>query len=255
MSQSKKIWGLLFLLFLILFWEVLSQNDIIPKLFLPPPSQIALSFKKLFLSYDHWANIWSTFSRMIRGYSLGIFIAVTLGVIMGSSKTANQIFDPLVQLLRPIPSSAVIPVAILFFGIDDSMKIFVVAFACTWPILINTIEGMKNVDPIQIDTGKVFGMNEFEIIKDIKLPNAAPFIVSGMKISLAVSLALTITSEMVSGVDGLGLFILKTQGSFRIPEMYAGIITVALLGFSLHLIFVQAERKLLRWNRKMTRQF
>ncbi|MDP2632243.1 MAG: ABC transporter permease [Candidatus Curtissbacteria bacterium] len=254
MKSEHKIWGYVFILFLILVWEILSGANIIEKLFLPPPSKIAVSFYKLLLSSDFWIDLTSSLYRMFFGYAIAVMLAVTLGILMGSFKLLYNLLDPLIEFLRPLPSVAIIPAAILFLGIGDVMKVFIIVWASTWPILLNTIDGIRNVDPVQIDTGRVFGMNKLEITRSIKIPNAAPNIATGMRISLAIALILTITSEMVSGTNGIGLFILNSQRSFRIPEMYAGIITVAAIGFLLNLIFVKLERKLLKWNKEATRQ-
>lgn len=254
MKSERKIWGFVFILFLVLTWEILSRANVIEKLFLPPPSRITASFYNLLLSGEFWIDLSSTMYRMLLGYSIAVIFAVTLGTIMGSFRFIYNLLDPLFEFLRPIPSVAIIPPAILFLGIGDTMKIFIIVWASTWPILINTIDGIRNVDPVQVDTGKVFGMNAFEIIRSIKIPNAAMYIAAGMRISLAVSLVLTITAEMVAGINGLGLFILSSQRSFRISDMYAGILTIALLGFTLNSIFLRIERRLLKWNKEATRQ-
>jgi len=253
-NKRSKIWGFVFLFFIVLALEILSINDIIPSLFLPPPSQIFAALYKLMFSASYWVDLSASFERMATGYLIAVVVAVLIGTLMGSSRFIYNLLEPFIEIIRPIPSVAIIPAAILFLGIGNVMKISIIAYASIWPILINTIDGIRNVDPLQIDTGKVFGLKNWQIIKDIRLPNAAPYILSGMRISLAITLILTVTVEMVSGSNGIGLFVLNSQRSFNIPEMYAGIITVAVTGYLLNKIFLLIELKFMRWNKKLTRQ-
>jgi ABC-type nitrate/sulfonate/bicarbonate transport system permease component len=238
----------------LLIWEYISRNGIVSGLFLPPASKIIITFFDLITTREFIAHIIYSISRMMAGYTIAVFLGVFLGVFMGSWRRLYNSFEPIIEFLRPIPSIAILPIAILFLGIGNPMKIFIIVYASIWPILINTIDGIKNVDPIQIDTGKVFGLSGAKIIYKIKIPNASPYILSGMRVSLALALILTITAEMVAGVNGLGFYILISQRSFRIPEMYAGVITISLLGYLLNKLFLILEYKFMRWHKESTRQ-
>jgi ABC-type nitrate/sulfonate/bicarbonate transport system permease component len=128
------------------------------------------------------------------------------------------------------------------------MKVFMVAFASFFPILLNTISGVANVDRTLIDTGRTFGLTRWQIITKVVLPSASVYIMTGMRISLAIALVITVLSEMVAGNDGIGFFILNSQRSFRLAEMYAGVIALALVGYVLNHLFVLIESHLLAWN-------
>lgn len=151
-----------------------------------------------------------------------------------------------------MPSVAIIPVAILFLGIGDLMVVVVTVYACIWPILINTIDGVRNIDRTLIDTGRTFGLSRWKILTNIALPSASPYIITGLRISLAIALILVTTSEMLVGGRGLGFFILDEERSLRTDNMYAGIILVAMLGYLLNRLFLFLESKAMAWHQGMT---
>jgi ABC-type nitrate/sulfonate/bicarbonate transport system permease component len=132
------------------------------------------------------------------------------------------------------------------------MMVAVTVYACAWPILLNTIDGVRNIDRTLIDTGRTFGLGRWKILRTIALPAAAPYVATGLRISLPIALILVTTSEMVVGGSGLGYFILDQERSFRITEMYAGIVVVALLGYVLNRIFVALEERMTVWHRGST---
>lgn len=253
-NRNSKIWGFIVVFIILVFWEILSRSEVIYSLYFPPITKILATFFTLITSWDFLTHISSSLYRMIIGYSIAAILAISLGIVMGSWKFLLNLFEPIIEFLRPIPSVAIIPIAILFLGIGDPMKIFVVIYASMWSVLINTIDGIRSVDPIQIETGKVFGLKKWEIIRKIKIPNASPFIVSGLRVSLAIALILTITAEMVGGINGLGYFILYSQRSFMIPEMFAGIITIAIIGYLLNRLFLYFDNKFMKWHKELTKQ-
>ena len=143
---------------------------------------------------------------------------------MGRSRRIALLLNPIAEILRPIPSAAIIPVAILFLGIDERMKIAVVVFGSTLPILLNTIYGVRSVDLLLIDTGRTFNLSRLAFLRKIVIPAALPSIATGLRISLAISLILTITVEMIAGNSGLGFLILDYERSFRYAGVYAGVV-------------------------------
>jgi ABC-type nitrate/sulfonate/bicarbonate transport system permease component len=136
----------------------------------------------------------------------------------------------------------------LFLGLGNEMKIFVIAFASFFPILLSTYSGVRAVDIIQINTARTFGMSAGAILRKVIIPSASPQIFTGMRVSLAISLIMVVISEMVASVDGIGFFILNAQRAFRVPDMYAGVITLGILGYTLNAFFVKIERYVLRWH-------
>ncbi len=244
--------GLSTLITLLLLWEVSARTSPLLQLYFPPISQIILALFKLILSGELLGHLLASLSRFVRGYLIAAAIAVAFGIVLGYFSLAYSLFVALIEILRPMPSVAIIPVAILFLGIVDPMKVAVTVYACAWPILINTIDGVRNIDRTLVYTGRTFGLSRWRILKNIALPAASPYIVTGLRISLAIALILVTTSEMVVGGSGLGFFILDEERSLRTSNMYAGIMLVALLGYSLNHLFLLLEAKAMAWHRGMT---
>lgn len=251
--MTKNISGLLVLILIVIIWEVSSRLQLINPTYFPPFSKVVLTLIPLMQAGNTWVNIMSTLIRCFTGYAIACLIGIPLGIIMGKSKIAFRLLNMTVELLRPIPSAAVIPIAILLFGIDNAMKIFVISYACIWPVLVNSIDGVKNIDPILIETGKSFYLSKNRFIGKIIIPASLPQIITGMRISLAISLILSITVEMIAGNNGLGFFILDSERSFAFNEMYAGIVLIGIIGYLINMLFVIIADKLVGWHRGYTK--
>jgi len=240
--------GLAFFFSLLLLWEISSRSSAL-QVYFPPVSEVVLSLFRLMLSQELLGHVGKTVKRFLTGYFLSAVLAVGLGIILGYFRLAYAFFEMLIEFLRPMPSVAIIPVAILFLGIGDSMIVAVTVYACTWPILINTIDGVRNIDRTLIHTGRTFGLGQWKILRRIALPAASPYIVTGLRISLAIALILVTTAEMVVGGGGVGYFILDEERSLRTSNMYAGVVLIALLGYGLNQLFLYIERKMMAWHR------
>lgn len=175
-------------------------------------------------------------------------MAVPLGLLMGSAALAYRLLEPITEFIRPIPAAAYIPVAILFLGIGNEMKIFVVFLSCLFPILLNTYGGVRGIDPVLLDTGRTFGVPAMRALRQIVFPAALPSILTGMRISLGIAVIVCVVSEMIAGSSGIGYFILDMQRVFRVPEMFAGIFTLGVLGYLINFAFLRIERHVLRWR-------
>ena len=166
---------------------------------------------------------------------------------MGISNRLYYLLDPLIEFLRPLPPPSIIPIVMLFLGIGNSMKIFVIFFACSFPMIINSMDGVRSVHPLLLHTGRSFGLKKFKLIHKVILPAATPQIMSGMRISLPISFIVAILSEMIGSIDGIGHYILRMQRTFNIPEMYAGIMMLGIVGYCLNKIFLILDRTFLSW--------
>jgi ABC-type nitrate/sulfonate/bicarbonate transport system permease component len=167
---------------------------------------------------------------------------------MGLFDTCRRALEVVIEVLRPIPPPVVIPVALLFFGLEDEMKIFVIFFSCAWPILLNTLDGVRNIDPLLLHTARIFGLSHSRTISRVVLPACLPQIMTGLRVSLPITLILVVISEMVGSADGIGYFILDAQRRFRVAQMYAGMLALAIVGYVLNLLFDLAHRILLAWH-------
>ena len=233
----------------LLMWELLAAASPTMQVYVPRISRIAAALGELVASGQVGSHLLASLVRFASGYVIAALSAVSFGIVLGYFKLAYSLFEVAIEFLRPMPSVAIIPVAILLLGIGDSMIVAVTVYASMWPILINTIDGVKNIDRTMIDTGRTFGLTRRQILSRIVFPAASPYIVTGLRISLAIALILVTTAEMVVGSRGMGFFILDEERSLRSSNMYAGIILVALLGYVLNRIFLMLETRLMRWRR------
>ena len=228
--------------------EIASRNGWVNPTFLPPPSTIIASFWGIVTSGSFIAPLAQTLLLLFTGYGIGCVAAVALGVLMGSSRSVFNFFEPLTELLRPLPKPALLPALILFLGLGARMEITIVALGCFFPVLINTIQGVRAVEPTMINTARTFGHGTTAIWRRILLPASAPYILAGMRVSLGLGLILVVTAEMIAGSGGLGDSILSAQRTFLVKESYAWLVVLALLGSLLTWLFTWVERRLAFWN-------
>ncbi len=240
--------GMLLIVALLALWEVSSRAGWVYTAYMPPVTRIASAWGDLITSGELARALGVSLYRAALGYGAGLALAVPLGVLIGFYRPLFHFFEPIVELLRPLPPPAVIPLAILFLGIGDAMKVFMIAFACFFPMLVSTAHGVRNLDTRFTDAARALGFGDAAILRYVVVPLAAPPLAAGMKISLAIALILTIIAEMVAGNNGLGFLILDAQRSFRVPELYAGIFTLALVGYALNRLFAAIERHVLSWH-------
>ena len=228
--------------------EILVRWGWLDPVYVPRPTAIFAAMAETIRSGELLKHIGVTISRAFVGYSIAMLIAIPFGILIGESAIAFGLFDPLIQALRPMPSSAMIPVAILFLGIGDSMRIFVIAFASIWPTLVAAVDGVRRVDPVLVETGRMLNLSRRQIAFHIALPAAAPTIATGMRIGFAIALILSLTVEMIAGGDGLGFFIIDAERSFQFARMFAGIVAIGVLGFLANSAFAAFDRQVLRWH-------
>jgi ABC-type nitrate/sulfonate/bicarbonate transport system permease component len=234
---------------LLVLWELSARFGWIDSPLWPPFSRVLSAWWDQLVHEDLLLNLAMSLERMFAGFAIAAVVGAGIGLVMGYYGFAYRLLEPLVETLRPIPSPAYIPIAILFLGIGDEMKIFMIALACTFPTLLNTYSGVRSVEEIQINTGRTFGLSRYQILWEIVLPSSMPYIFTGLRISLAVALIVAVISEMVAANDGIGYYILHMQRSFQVAPMYAGIVTLALVGYGLNQLFLLVEHKVLWWHR------
>jgi len=245
--KSRAI-GVGLVLALLILWELSARLKWVDSTLWPPFSSVLAEFWDQFVHQDLLVNVWKSLQRMFIGYLSAAAIGVGIGLLMGYYRFLYRLLEPLTEALRPIPSPAYIPIAILFLGIGDQMKIAMITLGCVFPILLNTYSGVRSIDPVQINTGRTFGLHRTQILWQIVVPASMPYIFTGLRISLAVALILAIISEMVAANDGVGYFILSMEQASQVAPMYAGIITLALLGYGLNRIFLSVEHWSLYWH-------
>ncbi|HVN23698.1 MAG TPA: ABC transporter permease [Syntrophorhabdales bacterium] len=244
--------GALLLLFLIVLWEILPRSGIVYARYFPPFSTVMAALFEGIRSTEILKQASISIYRAFCGYCLAILIGVTLGTLTGTIRWVSDLLEITIELLRPMPSVALVPIAILLFGTSNSYNISIITFGCTWPILVNTYEGAKSVDTQWIDTARIYGATRSELLRKVVVPAALPYIVSGLRISLATSIIIVTVTEMLASFKGLGFFIMDTYNGYRIPQMYSGIITIGLVGYALNRLFMIAEERFMAWHKGWT---
>jgi ABC-type nitrate/sulfonate/bicarbonate transport system permease component len=237
--------------FVLLLWELGAHIAPGYRLYLPPVSAVIGALAHLLSTGSVVQHLLITLERFLAGYLIAAAIGVSLGIALGYFRFLDNLLGVVIELLRPMPSVAIIPVAILTLGIGDSMIVAVTVYASVWSVLINTIDGVRHIDSTLIDTGRTFGLGRWRILWKIILPGASPYIVTGLRIALSIALILVTTAEMIAGSKGLGFFILDEERSMNSGNMYAGVIVVAALGYALNRLFLAAEAWVMRWRHGM----
>jgi len=253
-SWNTRLVGVAFIGVLLLLWEIAAAKAIFPPMSFPRVSAILVTWWQLVISGELPGEVLPSLWRVFAGYFIGVSLGVGLGLLMGYVRFFYNLLEPITEVLRPIPSPAYLPIVILFLGIDDQMKIFMIAFATLFPVLLNTYSGVRSVDPIQLQTARTFGVSGRKLLTRIVLPAASPYIFTGMRVSLAVALIVMVISEMVAASSGIGYFILAAQRGFKVRDMFAGVLTLALLGYVLNRLFLAIENRVLAWHYGYTQQ-
>ena len=229
-------------------WELVSRTGLIAERDLPSMSS---SFRELW-SLVQTTSFWGAFAQTVRGWALGLAVAtalaVPIGILLGSSDFAARALRVPIEFLRPIPSAALIPLLFLTLGTTLRSEVFLAAFGAFWPLLVQTMYGVRDVDPLAIDTARSFGVGRFERLYRIKLPSAVPYIATGVRISSAVSLILAFTAELFMGIPGLGQKVNFAQAYGLNDQLYAYALATGFLGVAIHLVSSAAERRALRWH-------
>jgi ABC-type nitrate/sulfonate/bicarbonate transport system permease component len=232
---------------LLVVWGVWSSGS--TTYYFPPLTDILSTFADTWLFERVGSDVVPSLVRMGLGFAIAVVAAVAIGLLLGLSPRARRAAAPIVDFLRAIPPPALLPFAILVIGVGDSMKVFIIAFVCLWPILLNTVDGVTGVDPTLRETTRVYGIPNGDRLLRVMLPAASPQIFAGMRTSLSLALILMVISEMVASTNGIGYFVLQSQRTFAIPEMWSGILLLGILGYVLNGAFVVIERRVLRWHR------
>jgi ABC-type nitrate/sulfonate/bicarbonate transport system permease component len=245
---TSRLVGLLSLATVLAAWEFVARHRLVNPVLMPAPSMIADTLGGLLISGEFLGPLLHTIAVFATGYAIGCLLGIGVGLWMGCSRAAYDLLEPLVELLRPIPKSALVPALFLFLGIGKVTMVTVVAFGSVFPVLINTLQGVRDIAPVLLDTARTFQCARGRTVFSVILPAALPSVLTGMKVSLGLGVALAVLAEMLAGENGLGFVILDTQRAFQIREMYAWVVILALFGVGLSLLFDKIEHHAAPWR-------
>lgn len=226
-------------------WWVASDDS--TDVYWPPLRTILTTFPDVWTG-DRWRDdVLPSVLRLSAGYACAAVAGVALGTVIGSYRRVRAVCEPVLEFLRAVPPPVLVPVIMLFAGIGDTMKIAVIASGCVWPILLNTVEGVRAVDSVMSETARSYGITGVARLRHVVLRSASPQIFAGLRQALSIGIILMVISEMFAASNGLGFTIVQFQRGFAIPDMWTGILLLGLLGFVLSVVFRLVERRVLGW--------
>lgn len=226
-------------------WWLLSAGS--TDIYLPPLSRILTAFGEVWFSQRILDDVLPSLGRLAVGFALAALLGIGLGVLIGLSRAVRLTVEPVLEFFRAIPPPVLVPILMLFAGIEDTMKITVIAAGAVWPILLNTVEGVRGIDEVLRDTARLYRLRGVRALWHLVLRSASPRIFTGLRQALSIAVILMVVSEMFAATNGVGFTIISFQRGFAIPEMWSGIILLGLLGVALSLLFRVAERRALSW--------
>ena len=233
---------------LLIVWQWASSNGRLPTRFLPSPRAILKSFIELSASGELWTHVRVSTLRALSGFAVGGGLGLVLGLLTGSFRWAEILLDSTLQMIRNIPALALIPLVILWFGIDESAKLFLVALGVFFPIYINTFHGIQSVDRGLLEMGRTYGLSPWALYREVILPGALPSILVGVRFSLGFMWVMLIVAETISARSGIGYMTMNARDFMQTDVMVVGILLYALLGKLADLLSKGLERYWLRWH-------
>ena len=243
--------GAILIALLLLLWEASAARGWIVSDNWPRFSAVLVAAYRGLASGEFAEILGSTLYRTLAGYCAGCILGVLFGLLLGSNRILDWMIRPLIEIQRTLPSPAIIPPLILFLGVDDTLKIFIVMLAVFPPVFVNTYGGVRGLDETLLLTARTFGLGRFDTLRKIVLPATLPAMTAGMRIGLSLALIVAVISEMISGASGVGNYLMSMQYAMRADSMYAAVICLAASGYILNRLFLRLERAALHWHHSM----
>lgn len=247
-GQRELILNIVSPLIMLLAWEIAARLGWIDVRFFPAPSKIFATLIKLIETGALWKHLSASMLRLFWGFLFGGIPALLLGIAMGLNRTFRAVLDPIVSATYPIPKSAILPLILLIFGLGEASKIVMVAVGIFYPILINTIAGVLEINKIYFDVSRNFGARGWQVFRTVAFPGALPLIMTGIKLGVGMGLILISLAEMVGAKSGLGYMMWNAWEILSVETMYVGLLVIAALGIVFTLVLTEIERLIVPWK-------
>lgn len=202
----------------------------------------------LFMTPAVWNDVLPSIARALGGWALGAVVGIAIGIFAGRYRRARGYVDPVVSYLRSVPKAALVPTFLIVFGATDATRVIAIAVSTVWLVLMNTMQGVRSLDPVMRDTGRAFHIPAWKQITHIVLPAASPKIIAALRVTLSLALIVMLVSEWILTDSGLGFYLLDRQRNYEVAEMWSALFLLALIGYLLNTAFLMVERRLLRWH-------
>ena len=249
MTASRRAVRVLGLVAVLLAWWVWSAQA--ESLYFPPLSEIVVAFADNWLFERVTSDLLPSLSHLFAGLAIAVVVGVLGGLLLGLVPALHRGLNPVLEFLRALPPPVFLSVGLLVLGTGTSMKIAVVALGPVWPVLLNTVDGVRGTDPARLDMARVFGISRLGRLVRVTLPSATPRIMAGVRVAIPLALILTVISELVASTEGIGYFVVQSSTTYAITDMWSGILLLGLLGWALTSLFELFEARVLRWERQM----
>ncbi|MFF4368024.1 ABC transporter permease [Streptomyces sp. NPDC001594] len=233
---------------LLVLWEAAPRLGLVDATFLPPFSEVARAWWELLADGQLGEHTRASLTRSFGGFAIAVLIAVPLGLLIGWYRPVAVFLGPLLELFRNTAALALLPVFVLLLGIGETSKVSIVVYACVWPILLNTISAVGNADPTLVRLARSMDLSTPRLFQKVILPASVPAVFTGIRLAGAVSILVLVAAEMIGAKAGLGYLINASQFNFAIPQMYAGIVTISVIGVAFNQLLVAVERRLSLWR-------
>lgn len=235
---------------ILVIWEIVAQTSF-PIYILPPPSKVVVALLDNIADGTLWTHLKISLSRALVGYLVAIALAVPAGMLTGWWKIADHTLGSILELMRPVPALALIPLAIVWLGFGEESKFAVIAYAAFFSVYINTQAGVRNVDPLYIKVVRVYGNGTRDVLTKVVLYSMLPYVFTGLRYSAAVALILLVAVEMVGGQSGLGFFLVQSQAFLQTADLFSAIFVFGAMGFTVNIILLAIERRVIRWRQEV----
>ncbi len=235
-------------LLLIAFWESLSRFGVVPPHLLPSPTSILANISNMAMDGSLWWHLGVTLYRLFFGFFIGVAVAVIVGSLVGYLKRAEQLFDPLIQAFRSIPSLAWVPLFILWMGIGEPSKVVLIAVGVFFPVYLNIVSGIQSVDRKLIEVGKIYNFNSFDLIRKIILPASMPSFLVGLRSGLGLGWMFVVAAEIMGASKGIGYLLIFGQNTYSPELILSSIVLFAILGKITDALLKTLETKSLHWQ-------
>ncbi|GAA4364616.1 ABC transporter permease [Paeniglutamicibacter cryotolerans] len=229
-------------------WELMPALGLVKAKYLPPASEVLVALVGDFGLTAFWVAVGHTMLAWAIGLAVAVLTALVLGLVIGMSPFLRRATNSTIEFLRPIPSVALIPLAVLLFGVKIESSLLLIIYACFWQVLIQVLYGVADVDNVAMQTAKSYGFSYLQQIRDVIFPTMLPYLMTGIRLAASVALILAITAELIIGSDGLGKEIALAQSGGAIAGMYALIVATGLLGLAINVITRIVEKRILAWH-------
>jgi sulfonate transport system permease protein len=235
---------------LLAVWELSGRLGWVRPTLLPPPSDIFRTFLRLLLSGELFHHLGISIWRVLQGYLAGAAAGIFIGVLCGLYRKADTALALMLGLLRPIPVIAWVPVFILWMGIDEASKITVIAVGSFWPVLINVVDGIRNVDGKYLEVARILEKSKYQVLTKVVFPSALPSIFTGLRVGIGIAWMCVVGAELIAASSGIGYLIMYSRELLQSDVMYVGVFSIGVTGFLIDRLLLLLEKSLLKWNVK-----